>query len=100
MKLSRDTNLSNSAKDLSSHEGEQRSLEEHDDEKMRGTYREDTDEEDWGREMKRKREEEAGGDDGIWGKTGWAVGDKTIWPLEANGGEWSKGGGVLLWRIN
>jgi hypothetical protein len=100
MKLSRDTNLSNSAKDLSSHEGEQRSLEEHDDEKMRGTYREDTDEEAWGREMKRNREEEAGGDDGIWGKTGWAVGDKTIWPLEANGGEWSKGGGVLLWRIN
>lgn len=36
MKLSRDTNLSNSAKDLSSHEGEQRSLEEHDDEKMKG----------------------------------------------------------------
>lgn len=35
MKLSRDTNLSNSAKDLSSHEGEQRSLEEHDDEKMK-----------------------------------------------------------------
>jgi hypothetical protein len=49
----------------------------------------------WGREMKRNREEEevAGGDDGIWGETGWAVGDKTIWPLEANGGEWSKGPG-------
>lgn len=42
-------------------------------------------------EEKRRREEEAGGDDGIWGKIGWAVGDKTIWPLEANGGEWSKG---------
>jgi hypothetical protein len=48
MKLSRDTNLSNSAKDLSSHEGEQRSLEEHDGEKMGGTYREDTDGEDLG----------------------------------------------------